>query len=351
MTKAWLAIPVAFAVTAILIHVFRGPAIRLGLVDIPGGRKEHVGEVPLIGGVAMFLGFASATLLLEQSLTQYRPLYAGMSLLLVAGILDDLHDLSARAKFALQLVAAFFVVAWGGLKVSYLGNLFGLGPIHLGILSTPFTIICVVGLVNAVNMADGSDGLAGGIVFVMLLWLIAATLLAGLPLPIMPLLLAGSVLAFLLFNFPHAKRRHASIFMGDSGSMILGFATAWFAIQLMSNSDGRIPPITIAAILMLPVSDTVILIARRIYKGQSPMAADREHLHHIFERAGFSRPQTVYTLISTAGLTGAIGIIGWKTALPDGFVSLLLITFFVLHLFFVLHAWRMMRVLRRMHGS
>lgn len=350
MTTIWLTVILAFAITATVVHVFRGPAIRLGLVDIPGGRKDHVGEVPLIGGVAIFLGFACATLLLEQPLTEYRPLYAGMALLLVAGVLDDLHDLSARAKFTLQVSAGILLVGWGGLQVSTLGDLFALGPINLGLMAAPFTLLCVVGLVNAVNMADGSDGLAGGIVFVMLVWLVVAALLANLQPPVMPLILAGSVLAFLLFNFPHPRRRSAAVFMGDSGSMILGFATAWFAIELMMDASGAIPPITIAAILLLPVSDTVILMARRIQKGQSPMAPDREHLHHIFQRAGFSRPLTVYALIFTAGLTGATGVVSWQLGLPDWAILLVLLTLFALHLYFVLHAWRMMRMLKRVHG-
>lgn len=348
MSTDWLTIPIAFAVTATFILAFRRTAIKLGLVDTPGGRKTHAREVPLVGGIAIFFGFTFAALLLQRPLGEYRALFAGMSILLIAGVLDDLRDLSAKHKFGIQAFAAAFLVFWGGLSIDSLGNLFGTSNIILGYWSIPFTFICTLGLINAINMSDGSDGLAGGIVFIMLIWIIVAAILAGFGIPIMPLILAAALLAFLLFNFPHPRRSCASVFMGDSGSMILGYAVAWFTIGIFVDPKIHIPPITVAAILSLPVFDTIILMIRRILKGKSPMAPDREHLHHIFERAGFSRQQTVYILITFAGFTGAIGIAGWQLGAPDWLILLILIAIFILHLFFVLRAWRTMRALRRL---
>ncbi len=343
----WLSLPIAFFASTLFILAFREPAKKLGLIDIPGGRKQHKGEIPLIGGIAMFFGFTFSSLLLQQSLSNYRALYAGMCLLLLAGILDDMRDLSARAKFATQIMAAVFIVSWSELNLHSLGNIIGLGEIFLGPWSIPFTLLSIVGLINSVNMVDGTDGLAGGMIFVMLVWLSVVAHIAENTSPMLPMILASVTLAFLYFNFP-TKNRNASIFMGDSGSMVLGYALAWFALDVLQKSEGQVPAVTVTAILILPVSDTLILMIRRYLKGHSPTAPDREHLHHIFERAGFSKCHTVYILLLITALTGAIGVIGWIFQVPEWIIMLIILLLFFSHLYFVLHAWKVMRALSRL---
>lgn len=337
----------SFFLTVFFIRLFRDVAIRIELVDISGGRKCHQGEIPLTGGIAMALAFGFATLILDQSMQHFRALFAGVVLLIIVGVLDDLHELRARHKLIAQALAGVFLVAWGGLQIDSLGDLFSLGPVTLGDWAIPFTFVCVVGFINAVNMADGSDGLAGGMVFVMLAWLIALALLAGIPKQAMlPALLAAAVAGFLCFNFPIGPRTRATVFMGDSGSMFLGFAVAWFAISIAGHAPG-IPPIVIAWVLALPVFDTVSLMVRRVLKGHPVMSPDREHLHHIFERTGFSRRACALIPIGVAALMGGCAVIGWRMGVPEWVLTVGLALVFAAHLYFVHHAWRIMRAMKR----
>jgi UDP-GlcNAc:undecaprenyl-phosphate GlcNAc-1-phosphate transferase len=224
-------------------------------------------------------------------------------------------------------------------------------PLPLGWLAVPFTLLCAVGLINAVNMMDGVDGLAGGVVLVMIFWLGVVAAIAGQSVPVgLLVVLAGAVLGFLVMNFPHPWRSCASVFMGDSGSMLLGLALAWFAIEVVYRLPGDVPPATVAWILALPVFDTLCLMVRRVVKGQNPMAPDREHLHHIFQRAGFSLRGTVYILVTLAFLMGAVGVAGWQLGVPDWVMIIGLLILLGLHFYFVQHAWRMVRVMRWLRG-
>lgn len=353
MYEAALLALLTAAFSAYLIHRLRVPAERLGLVDQPGGRKVHIGHIPLVGGVGIFAAFALTALLLDSQLQPYRPLFAGMGLLLITGVLDDLRDLRAHEKLAVQVLAGVVLVFWGGLTVSHLGDVPLLGMFELGWLAVPFTIVCVVALINAVNMIDGIDGLCGGVVFGALCWLVAVAAIAGgtgsaLALPIV---LAGSILGFLAFNLPHRWRGRAAAFMGDSGSTMLGFAVAWFAIECVFRTEGSVPPIVVAWILALPVSDTVALTTRRLLKGQSPMTCDREHLHHVLERAGFGKCTACYLLVGVSLLFGGIGVGGWLVGVPEWALWIGLLAVFGGHFLLVHHAWRAMRLLRRSYWT
>jgi len=341
----------AFLISLFLVFLLRRPALHLGLVDIPGGRKTHEGHVPLVGGIALFAGFTFVALLIEEDLGPYRGLFWGMGVLLIAGILDDLRELKPRYKALAQLIATGSLILWGDNVVSHLGQWPGMDPLWLGWLAVPFTLLAVVGLINAVNMMDGADGLAGGIVLVMLGWLAVVAGLTEQTGPIYLLAtLAGSVLGFLAVNFPHPWRSCASVFLGDSGSMLLGFGLAWLAVELVYTGSGAVAPGAVAWILGLPVFDTLSLMVRRLGKGQHPMAPDREHLHHIFQRAGFSLRGTVYILVTIAFVMGGVGVGAWQLGVPDWVMILGLLVLFAGHLYFVQHAWRMVRVMRWMRS-
>ena len=155
-----------------LLHLLRPMAMRMGLVDEPSRRKSHEGSVPLIGGVAMFCGFALAALTLDMGLMAYRSFFAAAAILVVVGILDDMHELSSRARFGAQILAAALMAYWGGVVLGDLGGLAGGGePFLLSGWEIVFTVFCTVGVINALNMSDGVDGLAGGLSLVALLGL------------------------------------------------------------------------------------------------------------------------------------------------------------------------------------
>lgn len=299
--------------TISLIVLLRDTARRMGLVDDPGGRKHHRGRIPLVGGIAIFGGFAFSTLLLGQSeppLYEFRSLLGGMGLLVLAGVLDDMHDLSPFAKLGLQTAAALLMVSWGGIYVRELGDLLGTGSrLSLGNFAIPFTIVCVLGTVNAMNMTDGVDGLAGGLAAVSIAAFALIAYQSGQMTHLLLLcMLEGSVLGFLSFNMRHPFRRRASIFLGDAGSMSLGFAMCWYAVNLSRPSDVSVPPIAMVWVIAVPLIDMGVVTLRRVAARRSPFAADREHLHHLFLRAGVSDGATTLTLLLLSLACAGIGL-------------------------------------------
>ena len=266
----------AFFGTISLIVLLRNTARRMSLVDHPSGRKQHEGAVPVVGGIAIFGAFAFSALLVTQSepLYPFRSLLGGMGLLVFAGVLDDMHDLSALAKLALQCAAALLMAAWGGVYVLQLGDLFGLGGnLVLGNFAIPFTVICALGLINALNMTDGIDGLAGGLTFISMTAI--AILCYALKLSshlLMISILIGAVVGFLCFNFRHPFRPRADVFLGDAGSMALGFALCWFTVGVARAAESAVPAIVMVWIVAVPLLDMVVVILRRALSRRSPLS-------------------------------------------------------------------------------
>lgn len=300
---------VAFLATVGAIYLLDRPARIFGLIDHPCRRKRHIGVVPLTGGIAIGLGLVASAALVPVDWFVYWSLAAGMLVLLVLGTLDDRHPLRARLRLLVQLAVASMIVL-AGVRVGWLGDPFGTGPVGLGIFAIPLTILAVAFMVNAVNMMDGMDGLCGGVVFLALIGLFLIALGAGsLPLASAILVLASALAAFLLFNVRFPGRSRAIVFLGDSGSMMIGFALAWFAVALAGDPSGSVAPITVAWLLIIPAADSLAVIVRRTLRGRSPMAPDRTHLHHILLRAGFSvRQAWLVVMLNQLALVGvAVG--------------------------------------------
>jgi UDP-GlcNAc:undecaprenyl-phosphate GlcNAc-1-phosphate transferase len=310
----------AFALTAFLSHFLRRPALRVGLVDVPGGRKQHAGEIPVVGGIAMFCGFTFSLFGIGQleSLNLHLSLVCALALMVMVGALDDMHDLSARHKFAAQIVGALFMTSWAGNYVSQIGNLLGFGPLGLYNWAIPFTVVCVLGVINAVNMLDGLDGLAGSVCGGALVLMAVAAGLSGLETPLwIAVLMLSAVAGFLLLNLRLPWQSHARVFMGDAGSMMLGFALVWLAVDLSQGASRTLPPIVAVWILALPLADMARVMLTRMLRGQSPFLADRIHLHHLLIARGFSNNRVVMTMAGLSAAGGVIGIAGWKLGVPD----------------------------------
>jgi undecaprenyl-phosphate alpha-N-acetylglucosaminyl 1-phosphatetransferase len=327
----WLSYGVSFGITLFFLWVLTPIAIRLDLVDHPGGRKQHTGTVPLIGGIAMFLGFAFSLLTLDISLAPYRGFIAAATLLVVVGVLDDLHELSPRARLAAQFIASVMMV-WSGVYLQNIGNLFGGGLVSFGFLAIPFTILATVAAINAVNMIDGIDGLAGGLSVIELL-MISILLQASHHVFAISLLgiLIAAVCAFLCFNFPFGKMRRATIFMGDSGSMFLGFTMTWLLIQFSQQPDKSFDPIIILWILAVPVFDLITVTFRRLLSRVSPFKAQRDHIHHVLEATGMSIFHCSLSICGFALLLGSLGVAGSLWKVPDSFMLLGLLVLYALY--------------------
>ena len=343
--QSWLAVGGGFFLVLFLIPLLCRPAERLGLLDLPNDRKLHGEPVPMIGGIAMFIAFCAGLLLIPDPLRPYASLVVGMGILLATGLVDDALDISPASKLIMQLLAAVLMVSWGEVQVHSFGNMLGTGEIELGEWAIPFTVLAVVFMVNAINMADGTDGLAGGLSVLILVSLAILGVLNGAreAFVAITLLLAGTTCGFLLFNLRTPWRKKASVFMGDAGAMMLGFAIAWLAVYVSQRPDTTIYPISIAWLLVLPVTDLVSSYFRRLIRGQSPFSADTEHLHHILLRAGVSVHSIVALMFGVQILFALIGLLGWYFGWTEGFLFLGLATVFAGHYLLSMRAWRIMK--------
>lgn len=342
--------------TAMLIVVMRPLARIIGLVDVPDARKTHSGSVPLVGGIAIFLSVLALCLVslwtgrpLVAAIPQLLSFLAGGLLLVGIGLADDFLELSARVRFLAQAMAALIMAFGGGVELADLGAMSVSGRVvELGLLTVPFTIFATIGVINALNMCDGLDGLSGsqalvslsGFLLALLIWgePADATLLAG---------LGGGIAGFLLFNLRLPGRTRASVFLGDAGSMFLGFALAWFAISLSQGPERIINPAAALWFVMVPVIDAVAIMLRRILKGRSPFAPDREHLHHIFLLAGYSVSQTVAIMAGLGAAGVAIGLACTWWDVPDLLVAGSFLGLGLLYFWMIMHAWRVQKFLHR----
>lgn len=327
-----VSILLAFIVTASVILLIRPLALRLGLVDQPGGRKQHHGVVPLIGGIAICCGFMIAVLTLPFSLGQYRALFVASLLLVFVGTLDDFKELSPKARLAAQFIACLLISLWGEAVLRNLGDLLFIGNFNLGWFALPITWFGILSLVNSVNMMDGLDGLAGGIgLFSFLAMASLCAIKADWMNFYILLIAASSLCAFLVFNWRAPFGKFASVFMGDAGSLFLGTLLAWFSISLSQGSTAVARPVTMLWLIALPLMDLLAVFIRRIAHHRSPMQAGSEHLHYVLQKKGFSSSTAVYIMWALSLLCVAIGLLGEIFHIKEGFLFLAFVSLFLVY--------------------
>lgn len=294
------------AVTWVVLRVLKPLAHRYNWLDHPVGRKDHATPTPIVGGMAVALGSTVAAAVFGLFLGGTSSLLAFVaagSLLVVVGLLDDLFDIHWPWRIAAQVLAALIMTFGAGVKVVYVGDIFGIPVDGLGWLSVPFTVFITVALINAINMCDGADGLAGSLVGAALLMLAMAAWYSGNELLFQYLLaVVAAIAVFLAYNLRLPWQRQARVFLGNAGSMFLGFVIAWATLHLTQNQGHPVTPVLAPFFLVPPIMDSIALIIRRVCHGQSPFSADRNHLHHLMLDAGFSPMQMVgvLTLFSLA---------------------------------------------------
>ncbi|GAA4854058.1 hypothetical protein GCM10023332_01600 [Luteimonas vadosa] len=259
------------------------------------------------------------------------PFAVSALILIVVGLVDDVVDLRWWWRILSHVVAALIMVYWGGVRVEYVGLLFSDTPVVLGVWSVPLTVFATVGIINAVNMADGADGLAGSLCLAALVMLGMAALYAGNDLLfglLVPMLAA--IVAFLAFNLRFPWQRRARVFLSNAGSTFLGFTIAWLAFRLTQNAAHPVSPALAPWLLAPPVIDCLVLIVRRIKLGRSPFHGDRDHMHHLLLDAGFTPNQIALGLAALSlalGLAAALVLktdVGTETHLVGGFIALTL---------------------------
>jgi UDP-GlcNAc:undecaprenyl-phosphate GlcNAc-1-phosphate transferase len=285
--QLFLAFVVALSVTAALIPVLVHWAPTIGLTDAPGPRKVHSIPVPRVGGLAMAVGLLLPTLLTVELTPSIRGLLLGLVVLLLFGLWDDRVTLGYRTKFAGQVLAAGLCMVVGNVHIGTL--MIGSVIVLPQSVSIFITFVFLIGITNAVNLADGLDGLAGGLVLLCLCAIALFAAMSGNGTVVeMALIEAGAVLGFLRFNTHPAR-----IFMGDSGSQMLGFSVG--ALALLAT-QGEASPLSAALPLLLlglPIMDTLTVMLTRIRAGRSPFSADSNHLHHRLLALGFAHREAV----------------------------------------------------------
>jgi UDP-GlcNAc:undecaprenyl-phosphate GlcNAc-1-phosphate transferase len=344
---------VAFLATIVLIVLLRPIATAIGLTDKPNERKQHLGNIPLVGGIAIFLGFSLAAAVSPWLTDTAGPVFEkiwvflGASLILVvAGAWDDLRGLSPLTRLIVQICAALLMAYEAGLVIVDLGAHSSLGDhVFLQDWSVPFTVFATVGLINAINMSDGLDGLSGNLALVSFVGFGAANSLWGGSADLALLnVMSAAIAGFLVFNQRMRWRSTAAVFLGDAGSMMLGFALAWVAIEVSQGPAHSLTPVATLWFLVVPVYDTLGVIVRRLLAGRSPFNADARHIHHLLVRAGFSVTGTIAILCGVALVGVAIGLFVTWWVVPDWQVLGIFVIGWIIYLLAVQWAWKQKRI-------
>ena len=297
------ALVVSFAATP-LVKIF---AQKVGAMDVPkDGRRMHDHPIPRLGGLAMFLGFLLATLVFSSIDTQVRGMLLGCVVVVTAGVIDDINPLKWWVKLLLQLAAAGIAVGHGiRIEVFTSPNLFSEGWLILGWLSVPITILWIVLVTNSVNLIDGLDGLAVGVSGIgSVAMLVIALLVSEGNVAVIMAALAGACLGFIPYNLNPAK-----IFAGDTGALLLGYVLATMSVIGMFKTYAIISFLLPFLVLALPLFDTIFAILRRVAHGQSPMQADRGHVHHRLIDMGLSQKQAVAILYCVSTVFGLAAVV------------------------------------------
>lgn len=316
---------IAFAISFLTVPLIMFIAHNSGAIALPGRRHIHSHPTPKLGGVAIAASVLLVTPFIYPVNKVIGSYLASSALMLLLGVIDDVRGTNWKIKLVVSLIATSIFMAGTGLWIENLGNLFGFGNIHLGYLGVPFTFFAVFGVINAINLVDGLNGLACGVSSIAFLsYAVFASMSGSESVFYLSLVCLGATLGLFRYNYPKAK-----IFMGDSGSMFLGFSLAIQAIMLTQGKGAGIKPMVPVIILGLPIFDTVRVLAIRVINGRHPFTADKTHLHHLMMRSGIHPNHVVKTIwvvsASMSVLAFALyGLDGWIMMLVYGaFITLL----------------------------
>lgn len=307
ITHFYIFITPLFLCTILVPYVSR-LCVHIGGIDTPDERKIHSLAIPRLGGIAIFSSLLFTVIFYCEINQQLKGFLAGAIVIFLTGLADDLSNLTPRQKFAGEFLAAGLAVFMGGICVQDLGNPFGFGIIELGPVAIPFTIFGIVGLINAINLLDGLDGLAGGVCAIACVSFSAISYNSGnSSLFSLSLILLGSLIGFLRYNsFP------ARIFMGDGGSLLLGYCMGVFSVVLASGGTARVSPYIPLLIMGLPILDTLVVMITRKREKKRIFMPDKTHLHHKLLDLGIGHKYTVFIVIGISYLMNIVAIFGCR---------------------------------------
>ncbi|MGI6713175.1 MAG: glycosyltransferase family 4 protein [Bacillota bacterium] len=304
MLNVLLSTGLALIISYMLTPVMKKVGILVGAVDKPDHRKVHKGLMPRIGGVAVYFGFIVAALLTQDLNGPVLGLLLSGTLIMLLGFVDDVKGISPKIKLLGQILAAL-VLVYFGVRVEFITNPFTGGIISLGYLSIPVTLFWLTGVTNAVNLIDGLDGLAAGVSIIASVTLAVVAWMQGQFTAVyLALFLAAGTMGFLRYNFNPAQ-----LFMGDCGSLFLGFNLGALAVMGLSKGATIISLFIPVVVLGIPIMDTLFAIVRRFSNKKPIFEADKGHLHHCLLQRGLSHKQTVLIIYAVTLLLGSSAVL------------------------------------------
>lgn len=332
----------SFFFAFLAIKFFKPVAVEVGLVDKPNERKHHSGHIPLIGGVSIFIAVLAASLLLLPNTLELRMYLIASAMIVFIGALDDMFDLRVRVRIIGQIIIASLMIYGVGGYIENLGDLFGFGNVSLGPLGIIFTYIAIIVVINAYNMVDGIDGLIGSLSINTFMAIAILFLISGQTNYLSyPLILAAATIPYLMFNLGLFKGESKKIFMGDAGSMFVGLSVIWLLTMGTQGEQASFRPVTALWICAIPLMDMLAIVMRRYRKGKSPFKPDRDHLHHILQRAGLSSRQTLVVISIASALMSILGVLGEYFQVPESIELALFVLIFILYNKYARHfSWK-----------
>ncbi|WP_323978049.1 UDP-N-acetylglucosamine--undecaprenyl-phosphate N-acetylglucosaminephosphotransferase [Aeromonas veronii] len=338
-----------FFLTALfMLFILRKVAKKVHLVDRPNERKQHQGLIPLVGGISIYITLM-LVLWVKSDLLVASDIYVlCASVLVLMGVIDDKYDVDYRIRLVIQILISCAMIFGAGLSLKSLGGLVFGHELVLGPLGYIVTVFAVLGAINAFNMVDGIDGLLGGLTLATFGGLAYISYIdEQMFLARFCLLMMIVVLPYIILNlgFPFGVRR--KVFMGDAGSMLIGFTVIWVLLQGTQGPKAQMYPVTALWLIAIPLMDMVTIMVRRVRKGHSPFKPDREHLHHICMKAGLSSRQTLLFICLLAVFLAAGGITLEALNVPEIISLLLFIVVFLLYFSGLNAIWRILAWLRK----
>lgn len=330
------------------LFLMRKVAKAVGLVDKPNERKLHNGAIPLVGGISISLSISQYLVTHPDVIPHSQVFLASIAALIVIGALDDKFDISFKIRLIVQAILSICMMYFADLQLENIGNLFGLGDLHLGFLSPVITILAVIGAINAFNMVDGIDGLLGGLAIVTL-GAIAILLQVDSQhgLAYLCVVFIVAIIPYILMNLGILGRER-KVFMGDAGSMMIGFTVIWLLLGASQDpSESLMRPITALWLIAVPLMDMAAIMFRRVRRGVSPFKPDREHLHHIFQRLGCTPRQTLAIICAIASSFAGFGIYGEFLKVPESTMFILFLVCFAAYTVAMSYVWRITSWVRR----
>ncbi|CAK2276181.1 UDP-N-acetylglucosamine--undecaprenyl-phosphate N-acetylglucosaminephosphotransferase [Vibrio crassostreae] len=333
------------------LFLMRKFAKSVGLVDKPNSRKLHSGAVPLVGGISICLSIGQFIASNPDVIAHSYLFLSCITTLVIVGALDDKFDLSFKLRLIIQALLSIIMMYFADLRLENIGDIFGIGAISLGILSPLITIFAVIGAINAFNMVDGIDGLLGGlsiVTFAGIAVLLQVESQHGLA--YLCVVFITAIIPYILMNLGILGRKR-KVFMGDAGSMMIGFTVIWLLLGA-SQEEGSflMRPITALWLIAIPLMDMAAIMFRRIRRGDSPFKPDREHLHHIFQRLGFTSRQTLAIICIVASFFAGFGIYGELSKIKESTMFILFMISFIGYSVGMCYVWKITSWMRNLRG-